>query len=329
MQMMKDNSIIYEPDFIILNNELLTSLCVYFDELILISNDNIDEELCKIADEKKPNYIEKSNYINASLNPLVKEGVITLYDTDEISSLCPKSCNIELGEIDIKGNDKECFLNIKSLSNNKISRAIIERLQTKKCTVGELIRLINVYTLSTEYNIPIIRDYVSSAGYNANNLSDMLAIKTLCKLGLPRINATKVEDILKVRNELKDELTEFRAGILDLTYLLYQSMKGTSQDIIDINKEMDMLIDTKIRSSVISLEHKLESNRKLRFPNVILNGGKLLLSGTLLLLGLGDTISTLNNSHTFLQSICEMENIKENSENKIASYIVSLNERIK
>lgn len=250
---MKDNSIIYEPDFIILNNGLLTSLCVYFDELILISNDNIDEELCKIADEKKPNYIEKSNYINESLNPLVKEGVITLYDTDEISSLCPKSCNIELGEIDIKVNDKECFFNIKSLSNNKISRAIIERLQTKKCTVGELIRLINVYTLSTEYNIPIIRDYVSSAGYNANNLSDMLAIKTLCKLGLPRINATKVEDILKVRNELKDELTEFRAGILDLTYLLYQSMKGTSQDIIDINKEMDMLIDTKIRSSVISL----------------------------------------------------------------------------
>lgn len=91
--MMKDNSIIYEPDFIILNNGLLTSLCVYFDELILISNDNIDEELCKIADEKKPNYIEKSNYINESLNPLVKEGVITLYDTDEISSLCPKSCN--------------------------------------------------------------------------------------------------------------------------------------------------------------------------------------------------------------------------------------------
>ena len=47
MQMMKDNSIIYEPDFIILNNELLTSLCVYFDELILISNNNIDEVTMK------------------------------------------------------------------------------------------------------------------------------------------------------------------------------------------------------------------------------------------------------------------------------------------
>lgn len=321
---MKQNSVIYEPDYIILDNELLTSLCIYFDELILVSNHNIDDELCKIKDEKKENYKEKADYIGNTLIPLTKEGIVTLYDADEIFNICPKSSYTELGQIEVDHTDYGLHLNIKSLNDNEITKAMLEKISTGKCTAGELARIINVYTLSMEYNIPIIKKNVRKVECSAQSLSDLLAIKTLCKLALPQINSTNVEDIIKVRKELQDELLEFRAGILDITYLLYQSMKSTPKEIIDINQEMNMLIDTKIQSAIISLEHKLVSNKKKRFPNIILHGGKFIISGALLALGLGDTVSTLNNSHSFLQSISDMESLVDKPEDKIASYIVSL-----
>lgn len=65
------NSVIYEPDYIIANNELLTSLCVYYDKIILYSHKSLDEELDIILDEKKAGYEEKAFYIRDILKTLV------------------------------------------------------------------------------------------------------------------------------------------------------------------------------------------------------------------------------------------------------------------
>ncbi len=324
---MNNNSIIYEPDFIILNNELLTSLCVYFDELILISNENIEAELCKIIEKKDIKYIEKSRYIKNTLIPLSQEGVITLYNDAEINNLCPKSMELELGEIDITQVDNKVLFNFKSLADNEMTKAVVNKFSLGNYKVADLKRFVNVCSLSLEYNIPVIRDDIGEALCDTKSIADLLAIKILCKLALPRMSATNPEDIIKIRRELKDELIEFRAGILDITYLLYQSIKNTPKNALDINREIDILIDTKVKAAIMSLEHKIYSNKKNKFSNLILHGGKFLISGALLALGLGDKVSTLSNSSSLLQSISDMKSIIDKPEDKIASYIVSIYDR--
>lgn len=324
---MNNNAIIYEPDFIILNNELLTSLCVYFDELILISNKNIEDELNQIIEEKKENYTQKEQYIKNILRPLSQEGIVTLYDGEEVTRICPISSQIDIGEFDIRMENGKAILDISAMADNEMARAIVEKV-LNHCTVSDLMRFISAYTLSMEYNIPIIRDEVNNSQYRAQSLADLFATKILCKLAVPKLNATSPENIIKIRGELKDELIEFRAGVLDMTYLLYQSIRSTPNDVRDINREIEMLIDTKVKSAVMSLEYKIKSNRKKCFSNIVIEGGKFLISGALLKLGLGNTVSTLNNSAALLQSFSDMRDITNKPEDRIASYIVSLRDRV-
>lgn len=328
---MKNNSIIYEPDFIILNNELLTSLCIYFDELILVSNDSLENELSKIQDKKVDHFKEKSNYINNILKPLIKEEVITLYNKEEISNICLKSNEIELGNIDLSMKDDGLIINFKSFSDNRISRALVERCFDSKLKVSDLVRFLNVYILSTEYNIPIATNHnkhIEIKLMEPNNLSNSLALNTLCNLALPQLGATNPEDIIRIRKDLKDELIEFKAGILDITYLLYQNIKTTSKTALDIKNEMNMLINTKVKSSIMTLEHKIYTNKKKSFSNIVLNGTKFMLSGAMMTLGLGNKVNTLNNGLDVLQSLSDLSASYDKPEDRIASYIVQVNKRI-
>lgn len=56
---MRKNTIIYEPDYIIYNSKLLTSICVYFDELILVSGKPLDEEEDQLLEDKEIGYQKK------------------------------------------------------------------------------------------------------------------------------------------------------------------------------------------------------------------------------------------------------------------------------
>lgn len=111
---MRKNTIIYEPDYIIYNSKLLTSLCVYFDELILVSKKPLDEEEDQLLENKEIGYQKKIEYINSILRPLMAEQVITLYDSDTLSSIPFKSNDIELGDIDIRQESNKVFLDIKT-----------------------------------------------------------------------------------------------------------------------------------------------------------------------------------------------------------------------
>lgn len=326
---MKKNQIIYEPDFIINSQELLTSLCVYFDELILVSRDSLDKEEDKIMSTKAPGYQSKLAFIEHTLRPLLTEQVITLYDNNSILDRTPKSSNIDLGDIDvIQHNDEKVIVKINSLTNNKITRAIFEKQKHSSLTVGELLRLIDVYSLSMEYNIPVatLSSNQRIKNFNANSLAYSLALKTLCTFALPQLSAPTPDDIIDIRNNLKDELIEFKAGILDLTYLLYQTISTDS--IKGLNQEMEFLIDTKIKSSVMSLEHKIATNKRKSFSNIILNGSKFILSGALMCCGLDNTANTLNNGLSTLQALSDLNNSLNNPEDKIASYILKFNNKL-
>jgi len=326
---MKDNKIIYEPDFIVSNPALLTSLCVYFDELILVSCDFLDEEEDKIKSRKPVGYQTKLEFIKHTLRPLLTEGVIKLYDSESIFDMVPNSMDIKLGDIDILHDEKGLILDIKSLQNNKIAYALYARIKQGNAKISDVLRLLAIYTLSTEYNIPVATFSPSQFidKVNANTLADSLAIQTLCTFSLPQLYATKPEDIIDIRNTLKDELIEFKSGILDLTYLLYQtiSMKPTK----DIKEEMDFLINTKIKSSVISLEHKITTNKRKSFANIVLNGSKFILSGALLSSGLRNNVNILESGLSTLQSISDFNSSFGKPEDKIASYILEMNRILK
>lgn len=325
---MVKNSIIYEPDYIIYNSKLLTSLCVYFDELILISDKPLDQEEDQILENKDIENQKKLEYINNILRPLVTEQVITMYDNDTISSMPLKSHDIELGDIDIRQEDDKVILDIKSLNQNNISAALVENLKSNRLKVSDLRRLINVYSLSNEYHIPVAttKKYSDNKLMNSEGLSNLLAIKVLCDLGLPQLNASNSDDIIDIRNELKNELIEFKAGILDLTYLLYQNIKIGPEN--EINREIDVLINTKVKSSILSLENKISSNKKKSFSNIVLDGSKIILSGALMALGFGNTVCNLNNGLKVLQSLSGFTSSNNMMEDRIASYIIQLKKHL-
>lgn len=320
---MRKNTIIYEPDYIIYNSKLLTSLCVYFDELILVSKKPLDEEEDQLLENKEIGYQKKIEYINSILRPLMAEQVITLYDSDTLSSIPFKSNDIELGDIDIRQESNKVFLDIKSLEDNAISNALVN-LKYSKLKVSDLVRLINVYTLSNEYQIPVATtwNHTDNNAVNSEMLSNLLAVKVLCDLGLPLLNTTNPDDILDIRNELKNELIEFKAGILDLTYLLYQNIKTAPKK--EINKEIEMLVNTKVKSSILSLEHKISTNKRKSFSKIVLDGSKIVISGALMALGFGKTFDNLNNGLRVLQSLSGVNSLNNREVDRIASYLIHL-----
>lgn len=251
------------------------------------------------------------------------EQVITLYDSDTLSNMPFKSDEIVLGDIDIRQEDNKVFLFLKSLEDNTISN-LLANLKYSKLKVSDLKRLINVYSLSNEYKIPVAttRNYTDNSAVNSEMLSNLLAVKVLCDLGLPLLNTTNPDDILDIRNELKNELIEFKAGILDLTYLLYQNIKTVPQK--EINKEIEMLVNTKVKSSILSLEHKISTNKRKSFSKIVLDGSKIVISGALMALGFGETFDNLNNGLRVLQSLSGVNSLNNREVDRIASYLIHL-----
>ncbi|MCL4518419.1 MAG: hypothetical protein M1587_04405 [Thaumarchaeota archaeon] len=123
-------------------------------------------------------------------------------------------------------------------------------------------------------------------------VTQFLTHKIIEKLALPELRAYHVEDILEARLKLKTELLEFKAGILDLVWLLGQRV-DLNGDLSGLEKECNILIETKIKAALMSLEAKINSHEDKRIrrmlrgiANVMLEIGKAFiapdLSGALL-----------------------------------------------
>ena len=222
------------------------------------------------------------------------EKVVSVIYPENSKNIFPLADNVEIDieipEILEKENEKQLLL-LKPTKEkvNYFTELLFQFLKHQKsANVSTLIRDLNLLSVAYTYNIPIITDKsfynTKSTSNNVSLISGILMHQTLNKLALPRFNAYSADDILLARIKLKDELQNFKAAILALVWILHQKV-DISSDINLVIREINILIDTKIKSALISLETKIKNHEASRIKriikgsaNVILELGKAIIS---------------------------------------------------
>ncbi|MCX5643466.1 MAG: hypothetical protein NTZ17_02100 [Phycisphaerae bacterium] len=158
-------------------------------------------------------------------------------------------------------------------------------------------------------------------------LSEVLATAAISQLALPAIRPAHVDDLLEARTALRDELLEFRAGILDLTYLLHQQVKGENE-LTQIRHEADVLVNTKIKAAVLSLEHRMQQHEKKRIRRMLFGTGRVLVDVAKLFLPGGWREKLMAGGKTLLQAAIEIDSAKL-PEDQVATYLHKLHRQLK
>jgi hypothetical protein len=161
----------------------------------------------------------------------------------------------------------------------------------------------------------------------AEQLSEVLATTAIAQLALPEIRPSHVDDLLEARTALRDELLEFRAGILNLTWLLHQQIKGEN-DLTEIRQEADMLVSTKIKAAMLSLEHRMRQHENKRIRRMLFGTGRVLVDAAKLLLPGGWQEKLITGGKALLQTATEI-NSSNPPEDQVATYLYKLKRQFK
>ena len=183
--------------------------------------------------------------------------------------------------------------------------------------------------VSNAPDIDSVASYVQS-GYispSAQSLADTLAASAICQLALPDVRAVHAEDIIEARTVLRDELLEFRAGILDLTWLLHQQVTD-EDDLTEIRHEADMLVNTKVKASLLSLENRMRQHEKKRIRRLLFGAGRVLVDAAKLFLPGGISEKFIAGGKTLLQVATEIDGNKPPTD-QVATYLYKLRRRLK
>ncbi len=167
----------------------------------------------------------------------------------------------------------------------------------------------------------------STAMETIERLSTTLATTAISQLALPQVRPAHVDDLLEARTALKDELLEFRAGILNLTWLLHQQVKGTN-DLSEIRQEADMLVNTKIRAAVLLLEHRMQQHENKRIRRMLFGTGRVLVDAAKMFLPGGWQEKLVAGGKALLQTATEIDSAKP-PEDQIATYLYKLKRHLK
>ena len=327
--------IIYSPSLIIKDPKILTTLCLLYDEVMLFNNDSIEEEV-QILDELfqtgqvTNELIEKSKFISGPLETLSKESILRVYTPNLVKEVYPESRKLEV-DLKIKDNYAECGrieMFMAKPNVNNFTQIILSNIALLPgVTVDELVRLLNIYSVAEAYDIPIINDGIHLQSKNYQRLlSDAVTLMSMCKFVLPGLTCDNPDTILEARYALKDELIEFRSGVLELTYLLHQRVNRNCT-YEDLKFECSMLVNTKIKSSIMSLENKIKCHRNKKIKNLIITTAKLILSGGNLISCRNDIKDVLDGGNSFLDTLANAGGL-EKPEHKIASFIIGINQKL-
>jgi len=163
---------------------------------------------------------------------------------------------------------------------NNITRLIIGGFKKEKRTVSDVIRSGSLVSAAVQTGIPIVCSQahitLKPTTTRVSEVATFLSHKTLQKLVLPELRAYQTEDILEARLKLKAELQEFRAGILELVWLLHQQ-HDISGDLRGLGADCEILIETKIAGAVLSLEQAIASHKNKKIRRMLkVAGGALL-----------------------------------------------------
>ncbi len=161
----------------------------------------------------------------------------------------------------------------------------------------------------------------------ADVLPATLARSAISQLVLPNIKAISADDLLHVRTKLRDELLDFQAGILDLSYLLHQQVRN-GNDLKGLRQEADVLVNTKITAAVMSLENRMRQHENKRIRRMLFGTGRVLVDAAKMFLPGGWQEKLVAGGKTLLQTATEMDSAKP-PEDQIATYLYKLKRRLK
>lgn len=288
--------IIYGDAPFIQNMSMLTTLCLLHDEVLLFGSKQLDEQLEDHWKHQEKSGADNKAVVERMLEVLLPEGVVSFYSPDEVPKAFPSNGEIELPGIlglehvvvDGKGS---LLVNVDESKLNDLSRKFIHGFGAETRTVDMFIRDISLLSASLKANIPIASEQapidLNLTSSRVHEVATLLSHRTLQKLALPALEAYDPEDILEARLKLKNELQEFRAGILELVWLIHQKV-DISTNLNELSRHCDILIDTKIAPAVGQLERAMSAHgsnkvrRILRVSGgVLLEFGKALLTPTL------------------------------------------------
>lgn len=278
-------------------------------------------------------------FLNGPYKLLSKENVIMIYTPENTDFYFPEANNVELSIDNIKAEEdgqKQVVLELKNDEMNSVTNAMLTSVHPKnlgrQASVNDLMRATLVYGVAETAHIPIItnKPYISHSVNNTRKqiemFSNKLAIMTLEKFAVPQLFARNYEDIIVARESLKDELLEYKASILELTYLLCKNAQPL--ELFDLHLECTLLIDTKIKASIMRLEESIRQHRKSKIRNLVVNGGKILLSGGNVLIAGEGLKHIIENG---LNLIDATNNLLDCNipENRIASFVYKANNILK
>jgi len=182
---------------------------------------------------------------------------------------------------------------------------------------------------SAKYGYPLVVDnsitqYLDKKNVSPDELSSHLAQSAISSLALPNINIRQIEDLCTLRENFKEELHDFRAGILDLTWLLHQQVTNCN-DLDSIRNEANYLVKTKIASALMSLENKIKAHSKSTFKRVLFTTGKVIVEAAKLFRPGSLSEKLISGGASIVTLASNSENDKS-PENQVASYIYKLKE---
>lgn len=289
-----------------------TSLCLFHEQVLFYTT--FTGELEKfdglVVDETSSDLEKRVAFLDV-LNVLAKENLVRLITYEE-------TCEA----MDVLLNRCESHPDV-------IFDSFIERCNKGGDVTTEGLRyfeLVGTYEFSKAYVYPLATDdnalLDSNTGRPAEELSGILAQCAICQLALPDVKAIHVEDLLEARTELRDELLEFRAGILKLTWLLHQQVQNKN-DLEQIRQEANTLTDTIIKGSLLSLENRMRQHKKKTIRRMLFGTGRVLVEATKLFLPSGTAEKMISGGKSFLQLATEIDGTKL-PEDQVATYLYKL-----
>ena len=304
--------VVWYPSSYIPDIRELTSLYLYHDQTLLYRFKLLSMDYEKLKNSVSSTLLSTSGLQAAvayddMLKVLAKEKVIRLLRVGDFSKLyIPKNKAVR-----------------------ETIKSIFDRLQTPngmlptERTFGVLIS----YIVSKYFRCPLISDdtvlrSLDNQVKSPDVLSTLLVQSTICQLALPDVRAVHVDDLLKARAELQDELLEFRAGILKLTWLLHQQVQN-KKDFEEIRQEANTLTNTVIKGSLLSLENRMRQHKNKRIRRMLFGTGKVLVEAVKLFLPGGTVEKMISGGKSLFQLATELDSAKP-PEDQVATYLYRL-----
>lgn len=315
--------VIYFPDSIVDNPSTLTSMCLYHDQVVLFSFEDPIELVQTLKHSwrarrafPRQRLRDYFRFVESSLKVLGPENVLTVVTPRNLEAKFPRAAKLEVTYQMLQEFAAKIGRETRDAGYNYVR-------------LSDLFRTIMAFGAAKEYKIPLVTDKLSLPQHSNRQsiqevgfLSDILARSAITNLALPDLRTSIPEDILRAREALREELMAFRIGVLDLTFLLRQNIQNRN-DLEEAIHEADAIVNTKIKASLIDLEHRIAKHNDSRIRRLLFASAKIGLDVVKLFLPGGVQEKIIAGAKSLFELATAIDE-KKAPEDQIASFIYGL-----